>query len=150
MSPMLIVTGMKMVLPPYPPRSYVYGVKGGTTNSVDNMRTFPALYLRPNNEGGGHFVYNIHTMQRCSVCRVIGIKKKPIPMDDNVIEIINKQASKGLCGVEFVNINMKTTVNDYKERGNESDSDFEYDDKSYETSDDSTVAGDGDLSDGPD
>ena len=94
MSPRLIVTGMKMLLSLYPPGSYVYGVKGGTTNSIDNMRTFPALYLRPNDEGGGHFVYNIHIMQRCSTCRVIGIKKKLIPMDDSVIEIINKQASK--------------------------------------------------------
>ena len=50
MSPRLIVT------------SYIYGVKDGTTNSINNMRTFPALYLRPNDEGGKHFVYNIHTM----------------------------------------------------------------------------------------
>ena len=41
--PRLIVTGMKMVLPPYPPDSYMYGVKGGTTNSIDNSRTFAAL-----------------------------------------------------------------------------------------------------------
>ena len=119
-----------MVLPPYPPGLYVYGVKGGTTNSIDNSRTFGALYLRPNNEGGGHFVYNIHTMQRCFVCRVIGINKKPIPMDDNLIELINKQASEEVCGVEFGDINMETTVNDYKERGDDSDSDFEHDDKS--------------------
>ena len=89
MPPRLIVTSRKMVLPSYPLGSYVYGVKGGTTNFVDNMRMFPALYLRPNDEGGGHFVYNIHTMQRCSACRFISIKK-PIPMGDNVIQTINK------------------------------------------------------------
>ena len=60
-------------------------------------------------------------------------------MDDNVIETINKQASEELCSVEFAGINMETTVNDYKERGNDSDSDFEDDDKSYETSEDSTI-----------
>ena len=65
-SPRLIVIGMKMVLLSYPPESYVYSIKGGTTNSVNNSRTFVALYLRPNNERGGHFVYNIYTMQRCS------------------------------------------------------------------------------------
>ena len=62
MSLRLIVTGGKMIMLPYPPGSYIYGVKGGTTNSIDNMRTFPTLYLCPNDEGGGHFVYNIHTM----------------------------------------------------------------------------------------
>ena len=71
MSPRQSVTGRKTILPPYPPGSCVYAVKGGTTNSIDNMRTFATLYLRPNNEGVGHFVYNIDTMQRCSVCRVI-------------------------------------------------------------------------------
>ena len=89
-SPRLIVTGRKMVLSSYPPGSYVHGVKGGSTNSIDNIRTFSALYLHPNDEGGGHFVYNTHTMQMCSTCRVIGIKKKTSPMDNNVIETINK------------------------------------------------------------
>ena len=68
MFPRLIMTRTKRVLPPYPPGSYVYGVRGGTTNSIDNSRTFAALYLRPNDEGGGHFVYNIHTIQRYSAC----------------------------------------------------------------------------------
>ena len=150
MSPRLIVTGRKMVLSSYPPGSYVYAVKGGTPNSIDNTRTFLALYLRPNNEGGGYFVYKIHTMQRCSACRVIGIKKKPIPMDDNVIETITKQAAGELHGVEFANINMETTTNDYEERGDNSNSDSEDGNKSYETSDGSTIAGDDDLSDGLD
>ena len=43
-----------------------------------------------------------------------------------------------------------TTVNDYKARGDDSESDFEDDGKSYETGDDSTVKGDNDLVDGPD
>ena len=81
-----------MVLLPYPLRSYLYGVKEGMTNNIDNMRTFPALYVCPNNKGGEYSVYNINNMQRCSVCQIIGIKKKPIPMENNVIETINKQA----------------------------------------------------------
>ena len=90
MSSRQIVTGRRMVLPPFPPRSCVYAVKGGTSNSIDNMRTFAALYLRPNDDGGGHFVYNINTIQRSSACRVIGINKKSIVMEENVIVIINK------------------------------------------------------------
>ena len=81
-----------MVLPPCPPRLCLYAIKGGMTNSIDNMRTFSKLYIRPNDNGGGHFVYNIDTMQRCSACRVIGINKKPIPMADFIIDIINKEA----------------------------------------------------------
>ena len=71
-------------------------------------------------------------------------------MSDDVIETINKQASEELCGVEFTDTNLETTVNEYEERGNNSESDFEYDVKSYETSDDSTIAGDSNLSKGPD
>ena len=70
----------------------MYVVKGDSANSVDEMRTFNALYLRPNADGGGHFVYNIDTMQRNSACRVIGSNKKPIPMTDLIIKVINGQA----------------------------------------------------------
>ena len=77
------------------------------------MRSFGALYLRPNDEGGRRFVYNINTMQRCSVGRVIGINKKPILMADNVIATINKQAKEEIEGIEFVDINLKTTVDNY-------------------------------------
>ena len=62
MSSRQTVTGRKLVLPPYPPGTFVYAVKGDSSNSVDEMRTFVALYLQPNDEGGGHFVYNINTM----------------------------------------------------------------------------------------
>ena len=94
MSPRHIVTGKKLVLPSYPPGSFVYAVKGGTTNCIDNMSTFDTLYLRPNNEGGGNFVYNIATMQRSSVCRSIGINKKSIPMSNLIIDFINKQTKE--------------------------------------------------------
>ena len=113
------------------------------------MRTFDALYLRPNDSGGGHFVYNIRTMQRSSACRVIGIDKKPIPMTDLMIKTINSQASreKAPTGVEFTDINCNTTLDDYEIRGDDSDSDFEDDDRSYETSDDSTLDDDHELDD---
>ena len=150
MSPRHIITGRRMKLQPYPPGSCVFAIRGGTTNSVDHMRSFGTLYLRPNDEGGGHFVSNIGTMQRCSVCRVIGINKKPIPMTENVIDTINKQAGEEMNGIKFADINLKTIVNNYEARDDDSESDFEDDDKSYETSDDSAVKGDNDLADGPD
>ena len=86
MSPRQIVTGRRMVLPSFSPGSCVYTVKGGTTNSIYKMRTFVALYLRPSDEGGRYFVYNINTMQRSSTCRVVRFDKKPIPFDDHVID----------------------------------------------------------------
>ena len=45
MSPRQIVTNRKLVLPSYPPGAFMYAVKGGTKNSIDNMRIFDALYL---------------------------------------------------------------------------------------------------------
>ena len=142
-----VVTGRKMVLPPYPPGSHVYTVYGDTTNSVDEMRTFEALYLRPNDEGGGHFVHNIQTMQENSTCRVIGSNKKPIPMTDLIINVINQQAAREQVpeDTEFGDIDGSTTVRDYNEDGD--DSEFDEDDKSYETSDDSTIEGDHDVDD---
>ena len=126
----------------------MYAFKGGTMHSIDNMRTFAALYLRPNDEGGGHFVYNVATMQKNSACRVIGINKKPIPMTDLIIDTINKQAKEEKQGIQFSDINKNTTVTDYAERDN--DSDFEDDDKSYKTSTDSTLDGNNKMSDDPD
>ena len=146
MSPRQIITGRRLVLPPYPPKSCVYAVKRGTTNSIDKGRTFVALYLHPNDEGGGYFVYNINTMQRSSVCRIVWVNKKPIPFTDLVIDTINKQAKKESNGIEFADINLKTTLNDYEEFDENSQSDFEDDDKSCETSDDSTMKGDNDMS----
>ena len=71
-------------------------------------------------------------------------------MANNVIETINKQAKEEIEGIEFADINLKTTVDNYQERGYESDSDFEDDDKLYKTNDDSTVNGDNDLDDDSD
>ena len=106
MSPRQIITGRRMKLSPYSPGSCVYAVPGKTSNSLDKMRSFAGLYLRPNDEGGGHFVYNIATMERCSVGRVIGINKKPIPMTDNVIDTINKHAKEELKGVNLIRVSL--------------------------------------------
>ena len=70
-------------------------------------------------------------------------------MTNLIIDTINKQAKEKKQGIEFSNINKNTTANDYKERGNDSDSNFKDDDKSYETSDDSTIDGNNNLPDDP-
>ena len=136
-----------MVIPPYPPGSYVYAVYGNHTNSIDDMRTFDALYLRPNNEGGGHFVYNNATNNTNSTCRAIGSNKKPIPMTDTIINIINLHANKEKVpeGTEYRNMDGHTTVSDYNE--DDDDSEFDEDDKLYETSDDSLIEGDHEVDD---
>ena len=65
-----------------------------------------------------------------------------------ILSIIKPQASreKGDLleeeGTEFSNMNSHTTVDNYDEDGD--DSIFDNDDKSYETSDDSTIDGGGD------
>jgi hypothetical protein len=61
MSPREIVTGKKLVIPPFVPGTFVYRVPGGSSSGTDKFRSFEALYLRPNGGGGGHFVYNINT-----------------------------------------------------------------------------------------
>ena len=84
-------------------------------------------------------------MQRKLTCRVIGSNKKPIPMTDVIINIINQQAAREKVpdGTEYSDIDGHTTVSNYNEDGD--DSKFDEDDKSYETSDDSTMDGDHDM-----
>ena len=48
-----------------------------------------------------------------------------------MIKVINSQASREPADVEFSNIGRNTTLDDYEACGNDSDSDFEDDDKSY-------------------
>ena len=48
-----------------------------------------------------------------------------------MLNLINSQAKKEPAGVDFINIDNNTTVNDYEEHSSDSDSDFEDDDKPY-------------------
>ena len=82
--------------------------------------------------------------------RVIETNKKPIPMTDLMIDLINRQARREPAGVEFNNIDNNTTVNDYEVHGGDSNSDLDDDDKSYEISDNSTLNKDHELADNPD
>ena len=114
MSPQQIVIGRRLVVPPYPPGSFVYLVPRNTTSSVDKMQSYNSLYLRPNEEGGGHIGNNTNTMKQNSVHRVIGITKKPNPMTQIIINLINNQAKEEGQpeGIVFGHINIHATIND--------------------------------------
>jgi hypothetical protein len=152
MSPGEIVTGKKLIIPPFVPGTYVYGVPGGSLNVTDRPRSFEALYLRPNDGGGGHFVYNIITKQRNSVPRVVGEEGKGIPMTDAIIRTINDQGSyeNQPDGIVFGDMNNLTTILDLEPCADgEEDPEFDDDnasDRSYlSKNDDSTLSGDHDL-----
>ena len=138
-----IVTGRRMRLPPYPPGTCVYGVKGDTSSDVEVMQTFDGICLRLNDKGGGHFVYNIQTQKRNAACCVIGsANKMPLPMTSTVIQILNLGAAREKTnapeGIVFADgYGCATIIHDYVE--DDEDSVAEDDDKSYETSDNSTM-----------
>ena len=90
MLPCQIVTGIGLLTSSYHPRSLTYAIRGKTLKRIDIMQLFDALYLRPNEEGGGCFVYNINTMQPNSVHQVIRYKNKPIPIPQETIDTINR------------------------------------------------------------
>jgi hypothetical protein len=149
MSALQIVTGKKLIIPPYMPGALVYGVPGGSSNSVVKMRTSDALYLRPNDGGGGHFVYNISTKQRNSVPRVIRLAGKAIPMINKIIKTINDQGTDDNQpeGLVFGDRNNLTTILDLEpcEEGEESNPEFDDDDasdRSYEPKDDDSKLSD--------
>ena len=81
-------------------------------------------------------------------------------MTDLMVNLIYRQVKREPAGMEFTNIDNNTTLNEYEERGsdsdsdfednnttvnnykeygNDSDSDFKDDNKSYETSNDSIL-----------
>jgi hypothetical protein len=153
MSARQIVTGKKLIIPPFMPGALVYGVPGGSSNSVEKMRTFDALYLRPNDGGGGHFVYNISTKQRNSVPRVIGLSGKAIPMTNEIIKTINDQGAQEDQpeGLIFGDRNNLTTILDLEpcEEGEEKNPEFNDDDASDRSygpkDDDSELSNDHDM-----
>ena len=151
MSPRQILTGEKLIIPPFPIGSFCYAIpenKDKTSRSVDKGRSFDAIYLRPNTNGSGHFVYNINTMQRNSAPRVIGYNGQPIPWSDLIIKTINAQGVSDYQpeGLVIGDQNNKTSLEEFDKnlyQDFDDDDDGEY--KSYQTSDDSTIDGYHDL-----
>jgi hypothetical protein len=149
MSARQIVTGKKLIIPPFMPGALVYGVPSSSSNSIEKMSTFDALHIRPNDGGGGHFVYNIATKHRNSVPRVIGLSGKAIPMTNEIIKTINDQGANENQpdGLIFGDRNNLTTILDLEpcEEGEEKNPEFDDDeasDRSYGSNN-----GDSELSD---
>jgi hypothetical protein len=136
MYPRQIVTGKNLIIPPFTPGAFVYGVPGGSSNSMEKTRAFESLYLRPNDGRGGHFVYNIGTKQRYSVPRVIGMDGKAMPMTNETIKTINDQGSheEQPDGLIFGDMNNLTTILDLEpcEDGEEKNTKFDDDNASDE------------------
>ena len=86
MSPRRLITGNKLIPPPFTIGDYGHGVPGGTSNDTNKRRAFEALYLEPNNNSSGHWVYNITSKKRNSMPRFKGLS-----MPKSVVEMINQQ-----------------------------------------------------------
>jgi hypothetical protein len=79
-----IVTGRKLRLPPHEIGQFVHSSVGETSNLTDVYRTFESLYIGRNDNGSGHYVFDIRTGCRKSVARVT-----PLPMPQRVTDRIN-------------------------------------------------------------
>jgi hypothetical protein len=79
-----IMTGRKLRLPPHKIGQFVHASVGETSNLTDVYRTFEALYIGRNDNGSGHYVFDIRTAGRKSTSRVIAL-----PMSQRVMERIN-------------------------------------------------------------
>ena len=77
----------------------VYGVQAN--NKTLRPRAFYALYIGPNDGGSGHSVFKLLTKEM-----IITPKCKPVPMSDNVINVVNKLGEEEgiLNGVHFRNM----------------------------------------------
>ena len=98
-------------------------------------------------------MYKIHTIQRNSVHRVIGINKRSIPMTQITVDLINQQARQEgqPGGMIFGDINGVTALDDLEAAPNADGPEFQDDDADdrsyYLTSDDQSIEGDNDLGD---
>ena len=71
-------------------------------NKTTTPRAFYALYIGPNDGGTGHQVFNLSNKEMITTP-----KCKPVPMPDDVIEVVNEVGKQeGMPnGIEFLNIN---------------------------------------------
>ena len=152
MTPRHVLTGERLIIPPFPIVSFCYAIpenKPNTSRSDEKGKSFDVIYLRPNTSGSGHFVYNINTMQRNSAPRVVEFNVKPIPWSDLIVKTINAQVISDYQpeGLVIGDRNNKTTLDEFDKNIYKDIDDDDCKDKSYQTSDDSTINGDHDWED---
>jgi hypothetical protein len=120
-----IVTGRKLRLPPHEIGQFVHSSVGETSNLTNVYRTFESLYIGCNDNGSGHYVFDIHTGCRKSVARVT-----PLPMPQRVTDRINAMGlhDKQPKDIVIGDRNDQQTVNDFNLGLDENDGDDDDDD----------------------
>jgi hypothetical protein len=126
-----IVTGRKLRLPPHEIGQFVHASVGETNNLTDVYRTFESLYIGRNDNGSGHYVFDIRTGCMKSAERVT-----PLPMPQRVTDRVNamglhdKQPEDIIIGDR----NDQQTVNDFNIglEENEEENDDDATDESFD------------------
>jgi hypothetical protein len=118
-SPREIVTGKKFRCPTIKIGQYVQGRTGGT-NSTDIERSIDALYIGRADNGSGHSVFKLNTIQVVSVISTSEATKKIV----NDIGDEEQQPE----GIEFSDINGRVTLQDFADNANDEDSNASDDD----------------------
>jgi hypothetical protein len=105
-----IITGKKLRLPPHEIGQFVHASVGETSNVTNEYRTFESLYIGRNDNGSGHYVFDIRTGCRKSVPRVT-----PLPMPQRVTDRINAMGlhDKQPEGIVIGDRNDQQTVDDF-------------------------------------
>ena len=142
-----IITGKKLRLPPHEIGQFVHASVGETSNMTDEYRTFESLYIGRNDNGSGHYVFDIRTGCRKSVPRVT-----PLPMPQRVTDRINAMGlhDKQPEGIVIGDRNDQQTVDDYNIGLDENEEDIDdATDASFDPVEDNDIeeAGDHDVVD---
>ena len=109
MSARELITGKKLQIPLCRVGEFVIA-HNYTSSDVEKPRGFDALYLRPNDNGSGHFVFNIATKRVVLVPRCT-----PAPMTDTTIATVNAagKAEKQPEGISFADLDGTVRLEDY-------------------------------------
>ncbi len=124
-----LVTGNVLQIPACKIGEYVHG-HVPTTNDTGKPRAVDGLYLGPNNNGTGHYIFKLGTKQPIKVPRVT-----KAPVTDLIINFVNKIGKEEIQveGIEFLDYFSNVTINDIKLGKNSNgmlDNDNSYDDNS--------------------
>ena len=109
MSPRQILFSKKFETPLCKIGELVMAYDVTANNKTTIPRAFYALYIRPNNNSTGHQVFKLLSKRL-----VTTPKCKPVPMPDNVIQVVNDMREQdGMpSGIEFRNIHHESTLAD--------------------------------------
>ena len=109
MSSRQIIFGKKLKTPMCKMGELVLAYDVLSNNKASKPRAFYALYIGPNDGNTGHSVFKLSSKKM-----IITPICKPIPMPDNVIEVVNQMEEDDGSpdGIVFCNIHKESTVND--------------------------------------